>query len=331
MKLTGRFGFTAIVVLFLIAGAVAHVPLISGEHDHLDEALVVENPTKSWVVYDQLEKGGEAHYYRLPMDMGDRLTLTLIVPESRVSIPILAVLRPGVGNHPDIPSFIEVPDSYRAIIVTGESTISPDYEPFTPAAIYPVAEYQLEITEAGTYYAVVYTTGEGGPYSLAIGYKEEFSPAEWILVPLNLISIHIWEGQPLWLILAPVVAVLVCGGMIVLRSIQLKDRFSGLMAAAGLMYIGGSMVTLVQMGIALTATGGSSAAILTMVFIAIPVIIGAGAIRWALKGRAGITLSDRLLMAGCGLLGLVTWAGLLIGPVFALIGSILPESHTEVK
>lgn len=331
MNLTGRSGVTVIVVLLFVTGAGAHVPLIPGEHDHLDEALVVENPTKSWVVYDQLENGGDAHYYSLPMAKDDRLTLTLIVPESRVSLPTLAVLKPGVGGSPDLPSFIEVPDSYGAILVTGESTISPDYEPFTPAAIYPVAKYQLEITEPGNYFAVVYAKAEGGPYSLAIGYKEEFSPAEWILIPLNIISIHIWEGQPLWIILAPAVAVLWCGGMIVLRKIQLKDRFSGLMAAAGLIYIGGSMVTLVQMVIALTTTGGSSAAILTMVFIAIPVIIGAGAIRWALKGRAGITSHDRLLMAGYGLLGLATWAGLLIGPAFALLGSILPESNRQVK
>jgi len=42
-----------------------------------------------------------------------------------------------------------------------------------------------------------------GKYGIAIGYKEEFTLSEWLLIPIDVINIHQWEGQSLILILMP--------------------------------------------------------------------------------------------------------------------------------
>jgi predicted Zn-dependent peptidase len=59
-----------------------------------------------------------------------------------------------------------------------------------------VARFNVTVPQDGDYYLAVYGP-EGGNYSLAPGYVEEFTVAEWLQIPWSVISIHRWEGQSL--------------------------------------------------------------------------------------------------------------------------------------
>jgi hypothetical protein len=69
-------------------------------------------------------------------------------------------------------------------------------------------------------------------------------------------------------------------------------------------------------------TGYSPGVLLTLIFIAGPVILGIFAVRAGVRSPGpDPTLMSGVAMAVTGILGLLLWAGLLIGPVLALAGS----------
>ena len=111
----------------------------------------------------------------------------------------------------------------------------------------------------GTYYVAVISPDDETRYSLAGGYLEEFTPDEWVLVPVNEISMHVWEGQSAVAVLAPLLAVIVFGLVLVARREHRKGTEPSLpfwlASCAGLFYLGGAAITLVQMGRALRLPG----------------------------------------------------------------------------
>ena len=68
----------------------------------------------------------------------------------------------------------------------------------------------------GTYYVAVTSPADETRYSLAVGYLEEFTPAEWV-VPVNAISTYLWEGQSDIAVVAPFLAVIVLGLVLIAR------------------------------------------------------------------------------------------------------------------
>ena len=72
-------------------------------------------------------------------------------------------------------------------------------------------------------------------------------------------------------------------------------------------------------------TGYTASVIVTLVFIAVPVILGIFVIRTGLtlarEKRPGLATGFGVVLAG--LIGLVVWAGYIIGPVLALTGGLL--------
>ncbi|MDD4255516.1 MAG: hypothetical protein PHP59_09100, partial [Methanofollis sp.] len=71
----GKSGLLVFIFILVSACVVAsaHVPLRGGGNDRPDHALPIDDPTKSWVVYDAVDAGGEARYYRFEMKKGDEL------------------------------------------------------------------------------------------------------------------------------------------------------------------------------------------------------------------------------------------------------------------
>jgi uncharacterized protein YacL len=78
------------------------------------------------------------------------------------------------------------------------------------------------------------------------------------------------------------------------------------------------------MAVALTRTTLTSAVIVTVIFALLPLITGIIMLRIAQSVRDKIEMKARLKMAILGLLGLFIWAGLVIGPVMAVVASLLP-------
>ncbi len=93
-----------------------------------------------------------------------------------------------------VPPSIEVPAGSGALLVPGNEPHKSSCEPFTPQPISEAARFNGTLPEHGDYYIAV--TGPGGAqYSLAPGFREEFTALEWLPIPWSVISLHLWEGQ----------------------------------------------------------------------------------------------------------------------------------------
>jgi uncharacterized membrane protein YqjE len=66
----------------------------------------------------------------------------------------------------------------------------------------------------------------------------------------------------------------------------------------------------------------------TIIFAVIPIILGIWALR-AARSPSPLTKKDRLSLGIIGVLGLVFWAGLIIGPVIAIIAALVPERYSN--
>ncbi len=325
MRKNALLGMLLVSLMLLVSPVLAHTPLEPGDNEELETATVVTDPTKSWAVYAELHEEGEAQYYRLDLNDGERLKAMLYIPIAEKGFkPNLVIMGPGISSQDTVPEYVEVPDGAGVILVEAEETAMPEYEPFTPSSYYYPAEYDLEISVPGEYFIAVYEPDRGGRYGLAIGYREEFGVDEWLLIPLDVIDIHQWEGQPLALIIAPMLIALAAGLLtIVWLKRHLLQRIGFWLAAlAGLLFIGSGFMTLAQMLIALSSATFDASAALTIVFAVLPILLGIGILK--LAARDNMTAKTRSLVALFGLSGLIVWAGVLIGPVLALLASIIP-------
>lgn len=315
-----------LMTLFLIWPVLGHVPIAGGDNDHLDTALTIDDPTKSWVVYDGINHGGEARYYRLEMRSGDRLVLGLFTPERSSFVPEIVIMGPDLPPSGTFPQYIEIPENYGAIGIAGSMPDTADYEPFTPSALYPVAEFSEEIIDEGSYFIAVYEPDNAGNFGLAIGYREEFSLSEWLLVSIAAIGIHLWEGQSLAFIASPLIAVLIAGfayPFAINRKAVPESAFGWIAYCAALLYIGSAGMVFLQIVVALSRTGFDPAMLVTLIFVALPLILGVAALRLS-YARDTIDQWDRLKILIIGMLGFAVWAGVLLGPVLACIASITP-------
>ena len=190
-------------LLISISPVLGHTPLQPDDNKSLDTPMVISDPTKSWAIYTELHEKEEAQYYILHLEEGERLKASLYVPIAEKGfIPKLVVLGSEISSNDVLPGFIEAPNGVGFLVVESNLPESPKYEPFTPSSYYYLSEFDLEISEYGDYYLVVYETSRGGRYGLAVGYREVFGIGEWLLIPIDVLGIREWEGQFIGLVLS---------------------------------------------------------------------------------------------------------------------------------
>ncbi len=330
-----RYNFLILLIvisILMIPSVSAHVPLESGDNDSLEHALYVDNPTKSWAIYDQLEHGSEARYYKVELKKDERLKISVFTPEKTDFSPGIVIMGMGLLNASDsmVPDFVEIPEGYSAIVIQGKRSDHAEYEPFTPSSSYHTAEFDEEVNQSGVYYFAVFEPENSGKFGVAIGYIESFSVQEWLLIPFDVINIHLWEEQNPGVILAPLIIIFVIGIIFLFyRRIKLNKPphklHEWLGSFASLLYIGTGFMILLQMVIALSKSGASAAAVVTIIFAAIPIILGYFIIKFSIKGDSKLTINNRIKLFIFGLLGLVFWAGLIIGPIIVIFISFLPS------
>jgi len=151
------------------------------------------------------------------------------------------------------------------------------------------------------------------------------------LVPVDTIGIHQWEGQSLEFILAPILATSIVGLSLAIwkRPPTSRTAFYWLGVVAGLLYLGSGVTILMQMILAVSTSTLDYSAFLTLIFVVLPVLLGAAILRVVTKNRKSVTKRSRLFLALLGLSGLFAWAGLIIGPVLSLLTSVLPARSSE--
>ncbi len=314
------------VIVSLVA---AHTPLNPREEIHsLDTAFEISNPTKSWTLYRELHHEGEAEYFKLHLKSGERLRANLYIKEIKENFsPNLIIISPDLFDTDLLPAFIEIPEGLRTKLVESSLPEKRDYEPFTPASYYYLVDVELNISTEADYYVVVYEPNlEEGKYGLAIGYKEEFTISEWLLIPFDVIGIHQWEGQSLFLILSPLLLSLFFGFFLLAKKSLIKlDIFNIIGISAGLLYVGSGFMLLMQMLLALIGSTYDSLVVVTLVFVTLPIVLGLVLVKKITLFKGKLSTVNRIVFIVLGLAGFFTWSGLLIGPLLIIIVSLLPN------
>ncbi len=320
-----------LAAVFLVPLVLAHSPLTPGDNESLETAALITDPTKSWAVYSELHEGGEAQYYRFEISEGQKIYVMLLkstAVEDDDFLPGLVLMGPDIPIEGTVPDYVEVPQGARSMVVEGTQPSGATYEPFSPSSFYELAKIDLEAPATGTYYVAVYEPYRGGHYSIAVGEREEYTLSEWILIPVSLISVYQWGGYSLAVIFAPLVVVIALGlGFIVWRQMKRGvsyGLFNWVGAIAGLLFLGTAAMTLLQMALALAKTGIVSEVWLTVLFALGPVIVGIVVLWLVLRSSGKVNLRKRAELAILGVIALFVWAGLLVGPVLAVIASALP-------
>jgi hypothetical protein len=313
----------------------AHSPVFPGNNTSLNSAYVVNDPTKSWALYTTLQPG-QVHYYRFDMTQGQSIYVELYKNTQTSNlgfVPSFVLMGPGLTSNGTVPPNVVVPPGASSIVMQGQQPDKATYEGFGPGSFYSLGSVEVKAPVTGTYYVAVYDAANGGAYGLAIGERETYAPIEYVLIPYNVFQVHLWEGQNPLVVLAPLYLVVIVGlGILIMRSdlhASLRSPFTLLGALAGLIFIGTGAYTLAQMLLAISRSSVESEAIITLVLVLVPIILGILALRVALRRREQTGIGPRAAIAILGIIALFAWTGLYVGPALALLASIMP-AHSVI-
>ncbi len=329
------FVLSTLACIVLAQETLAHSPLGPGDNETLATATFISDPTKSWAVYAELHEGGEAQYYGFNVTEGDRIYVMLYKStrsEDQEFLPGFVLMGHDLVDQGEIPDYVEVPAEADVMVVEGEQPAQATYEPFSPSGFYELAQVDLTAPRSGTYYVAVFETNMGGHYGLAVGDREEYTLTEWILIPINLISVYQWAGHSLPIILLPLIVTVAVG--LILMFLRRKNggiprsAFAWVGTFAGLVFVGSGATILFQMALTLTVTPLGSEIVLTLVLAAIPILLGLGVLRLTLDA-VKVDRRRRVYMAVLGIVAIFAWAGWLIGSALAIIASVLPTKSAS--
>jgi len=214
------------LVLAPVTAVLAHSPVFPEGNHGLSTAYEIGDPAKSWAIYTWLENEGIADYYEFTISEGEKIQVSLIVPESPSHsgfLPSFSLMGPGLTQNDSVPDYMEVPAGYGTIVVDGTDPGKAAYEPFTPGWFYEVATLTTNAPDDGTYYVAVFNpelhddthnhVHEADGYAIIVGYVEEFTPLELILIPYRVHEIYVWEGQSRFIVFLPTLVVIIIGGV----------------------------------------------------------------------------------------------------------------------
>jgi hypothetical protein len=330
----------ALLCFLLTPVVMAHAPLGTGDNESIDKATVIPDPTKSWALYSQLNSDGDAQYYTFNVTSGQKIHVTMyksMRTEDTTFTPRLVIIGPNVAPQGSIPSKITIPSGLSTQLVN-QTEPQPTYEPFSPSTFIGLADTTLENPTPGKYYLVVYEqsdTPKGGNYGLAIGDRETYTIDEWILIPFNLMNIYQWEGQSLALILTPMIAALIVGIIFITwrlrKQCDIANPMAWLGAIAGITFVGTAATTLYQLLTAATKIAVGGEAVITLIFAIIPLALGLAALWLSIQNSQQASIKKRLYYVILGIAALFMWAGLIIGPILAIVASIMPTGLKKKK
>lgn len=331
-------------LLLLSSHACSHVPLMAEDNDNISLAMHISDADKSWAVYGLLPEQA-AHYYSLDRKEGQRIYLSLFKtadPRESQFQPSLLLIGPGLREDglphgsPALP-----PGALKLKFLLAEQMMASNatYEPFGPSSFVELAEINITAPESGRYYAAVHGAApegfgnnssagaEGsGHYGLAVGYKEEFSFTDRFVTPLRLISVYLWEGQSLSMILIPYLLAEVIALLFFWRG-QRRTSFCLAGSLAGFLFLATSASVFNQMVFSLTRAPLGPEVYITLAIGIFHALLGVAAIRLA-RGEAGIL--QRVLLAVIGTIALLAGSGLIIGPMLSMAASVLPSKSGNI-
>jgi len=347
MRLIPFFAILLTILVLVPATAIlAHSPVFPEENHSPSTAYEISNPDKSWAIYTALENEGAVDYYRFTRAGGQKIQVSLIIPESPSDsgfLPSFALLGPGLIPDEHVNDHIEVPSSYGSIMINGSDPGQAVYEPFTPGWFYEVGDLTMSAPEDGIYFIAVFNPAhhddvdshmhQDANYALIVGYLEAFSPLELILIPYSVQEIYSWEGQNQFIIFLPMILALVVGGAsLYWRRRQGKNPkgiSKWLAAVGGLALLGSALGTIYQMSLALNASELTVEAVITLIVAAISIVLGLITLRYALRSKPALTVPRRVGLIVTGVIALFLWSGFYLGPALVIVAALIPRHTAE--
>jgi len=320
--------------------ALAHSPVFPEDNHSPATAYQINDPAKSWAIYNALEHDS-GDYYKFTVSRGDRIQLSLLVPDSPSTsgfLPSFALLVPDLTQKDSLPAYVEVPAGYGTIVVNGTDPGQATYEAFSPGWFYEVGNLNINAPTDGTYLVVVFNhthnddthnnTHDAANYGLVVGYIESFTPLELIMVPYSAQEIYRWEGQNQFIALLPIILTLIIGGVILYWRSQ-RDRApqgvsKWLAAFAGLAFLGSAVSIIYQVLLAFNVTGVTGEALITLILIIISIILALFTFMYAIRSKPTLTLWRRVVLIVIGIIALFLWSGLYIGPALVISAALVP-------
>lgn len=127
------------------------------------------------------------------------------------------------------------------------------------------------------------------------------------------------------MILAPLLLTLIIGFPLLQMRYKLPlGLVTSVGLIAGLLDVGSGLVTFVQMVIAISGATKTETYPLTLLFALIPIVLGVLIILKMVRYKSGWSTKDRAIIVTLGALGFVFWAGLIAGPILAIILGLFP-------
>jgi len=331
-----------------VTAVLAHSPVFPEENHDPSTAYEINDPAKSWAIYTWLENEGVADYYQFTISEGEKIQVSLIVPDSPSYsgfLPSFTLIGPNLTQRDDVPEYVEVPPGYSTIVVDGTDPGKAVYEPFTPGWFYELSTFTMNAPSDGTYYLAVFNpelhddthnhVHKADGYAIIVGYVEEFTPLELILIPYRVQDIYVWEGQSRFIVFLPLLFVIIVGGLIVYwrskRGKHPKGISKWLAAFGGLALMGTATGTIYQILLAFTYTGIAVEAFITLVIVIIAVALGVLTLRYALRSKPILTIWRRVGLVAIGLVALFAWSGLYLGPALLIAAALVPPYITNKK
>ncbi|NYT01049.1 MAG: hypothetical protein GKB99_04930 [Methanocellales archaeon] len=330
---------TTALVFTLLSTALAHSPLFPDENYSPATAYQIEDPLKSWAIYTALNNPEKGDYYKFKMSSGDRIQVSVFTPKRPSNsgfLPSLALMTPGNTQKDILPAYVEVPYSYGAIVVNGIDPVQATYEPFSPGWIYETVNLNMKAPTDGIYYLVVFNNDHmTGNYGLAVGYIEEFTPIEIVMVPYNLQGVYAWEGQNRFVTLLPIILMLVIGGIILYwrsnHGKAPKGISKWLAAFAGLAFLGSAANTIYQILLTFRITGFKGEVVLTLLFVFIYLLLALFTFIYAVRNKPDLTPRRRGVLILIGIVALFSWSGLYVGPALAIFAALVPPYTIKIN
>lgn len=326
--------------------ASAHSPLFPQGNTNLESAFSISDPSISWSIYASLGQGfggyTQANYYKMDMGAGDRLLIQLLCPVEDYQRGFRAemiLIGPGMNHTGTLPPNVQqIPTGYGYHVFASNVPNAATFEGFSPSAFYYLYQYDGNVSLAGTYYVAIANPqegGVGGNYGFAPGYREEFTIPAIVTMPFSLFQIYQWEGQNFLNIILPGMVVLAIGFFYLL--VIKKDKFARMsimnisVFVGGLWFLGTAAMTAIQFLWAVNLAGLVSEALITLGFIFGQAALGLVILWQSFRVQRPPGAWRRAGIFAMGLLGIVVWAGYIIGPLFVMMGALLPWKKKQGK
>ena len=173
-----------LMMLVFITTVYAHKPIFETKDISFGKPITIKDHTISYAVYGSLERIDDVDFVKFYGKKGEPLFIQMTIPIIKGNedfSPSFALMGKGIKGSDEVP--FDVPDDFGVIVVK-PSPKEYFYEKFTQTKYYIRQTLKGEIPEDGDYYVAVFSDGQKGKYSLAVGEKEKFTILDWIKMPL---------------------------------------------------------------------------------------------------------------------------------------------------